>query len=266
MEGKISVLMGIYNCADTLEEAVKSIQDQTYTNWEIIMCDDGSTDTTYQMAAELAEKDSRIRLIRNERNYGLNETLNRCLGAANGEYIARMDGDDKCVPERFERQLKFLERHPEFNIVSSPMILFDENGVWGITSAIEFPCSRDIVTGNPICHAPAMMRKSCLDAVGGYTVGKRVLRVEDIDLWIKLYAAGYKCYNFQEPLYMMRNDQNALNRRKYRYRVNSVYVRLKGCRLLHLGPECYMEAVKPMVIGLVPAKLRYMIRRKQRGK
>lgn len=255
--------MGIYNCADTLEQAISSIQAQTYTNWELILCDDGSSDNTCAVAKKLAESDTRILLLHNERNLGLNATLNRCLAVATGEYIARMDGDDDCVPERFEKQIRFLQEHPEFDIVSSPMILFDENGEWGRTTAKERPTPEDVVTRSPICHAPVMIRKACIDAVGGYTEDRRMLRVEDVNLWIKLYAAGYRCYNIQESLYRMRNDQNALNRRKYRYRINSTYVRLQGCKLLNLGPKCYLKSFRPMINGLVPAKLRHAIRRKQ---
>lgn len=265
MSAKISVLMGIYNCADTLERAVASIQNQTYTNWELILCEDGSSDNTYEVAQALAARDSRIVLLRNDKNLGLNAALNRCLAAATGEYIARMDGDDDCLPERFEKQAAFLDTHPAYAIVSTPMILFDEKGEWGRTSSKEFPQPKDVVCGSPICHAPVMMRKECMDAVGGYTVDPRMLRVEDVNLWIKLYAAGYRCCNLQEPLYRMRNDQNALNRRKYRYRVNSTYVRLLGCKALHLGPVCYLRAFTPMLNGLVPAKLRQLIRKKQQG-
>ena len=88
MSGKISVLMGIYNCADTLEQAVLSIQNQTYSNWELILCDDGSSDNTYAVAQDLAAKDNRIMLLRNMQNLGLNQTLNNCLAAATGDYIA----------------------------------------------------------------------------------------------------------------------------------------------------------------------------------
>lgn len=261
---KISVLMGIYNCADTLEQAVASIQAQTYTNWELILCDDGSSDNTYAVAQALAARDSRIFLLRNEKNLGLNQTLNSCLAVASGEYIARMDGDDECLPERFETQLAFLEEHPEFQIVSSAMTLFDENGDWGQVSSPEYPKPEDTVSTTAFCHAAVMIKKSCMDAVGGYTVDRRMLRVEDVNLWIKLYAAGYRGYNLQKPLYRMRNDQNALNRRKYIYRINSTYVRLQGCRLLHLGIKCRLCAFRPMLHGLVPAGLRQLIRKRQR--
>lgn len=264
MDPKISVLMGIYNCADTLEQAVSSIRNQTYTNWELILCEDGSADNTYEAAQTLAAADSRIVLLRNEKNMGLNATLNRCLAAATGEYVARMDGDDDCMPDRFEKQVAFLETHPEFQIVSSAMILFDENGEWGRAASREYPRPEDTVTGTAFCHAAVLMKKACMDAVGGYTEDPRMLRVEDVNLWIKLYAAGYRGYNIQEPLYRMRNDQNALNRRRYIYRINSVYVRLRGCRMLKLGPKYYLKACMPMVYGLVPAKLRQLLRKRQR--
>jgi len=264
MSGKISVLMGIYNCADTLGQAVASIQHQTCSDWELILCDDGSSDNTYDVAAALAAEDSRILLMRNEKNLGLNATLNRCLAAATGEYVARMDGDDDCMPDRFEKQLQFLQTHPEFQIVSSAMILFDEKGEWGRVASPEYPQPEDTVGGTAFCHAAVMLKKECMDAVGGYTEDVRMLRVEDVNLWIKLYAAGFRGYNIQEPLYRMRNDQNALNRRKYIYRVNSVYVRLQGCRMLKLGPRSYLKACIPMINGLVPARLRHLIRRYQR--
>ena len=263
MNPKVSVLMGIYNCAETLPQAVAAIQNQTYSNWELILCDDGSSDDTYEVAQRLAAADNRLILLRNKHNLGLNQTLNNCLAAATGDYIARMDGDDDCLPERFEKQVALLESHPEFQITSSPMILFDENGEWGQTVLPEFPTSVNVVEGSPISHAPAMLRKECMEAVDGYTVDKKMLRVEDVNLWIKLYAAGYRCCNIQQPLYRMRNDQNALNRRKYIYRVNSTYVRLRGCRLLHLGPKSYIKAFSPMIVGLVPAHLRQAIRRRQ---
>ena len=265
MSGKVSVLMGIYNCADTLEQAVEAIRKQTYTNWELILCDDGSADETYQVAQSLAAKDDRIILLRNEKNLGLNQTLNNCLAAASGEYIARMDGDDDCLPERFARQIALLESDPSYQITSSPMILFDENGEWGRTHLREFPTAANVVGGTAICHAPVMLRKECMDAVGGYTVSKRTMRVEDVDLWIKLYAKGYRCRNILQPLYRMRNDQNAFSRRKYIYRINSTYVRLRGCRMLHLGPRSYLKAFRPMLIGLVPARLRKYLRKKRQG-
>lgn len=165
-------------------------------------------------------------------------------------------------------QIELMKLFPPINnniqIVSSAMTLFDENGDWGQVTCPQYPQPEDTVSTTAFCHAAVMIKKSCMDAVGGYTVDRRMLRVEDVNLWIKLYAAGYRGYNLQKPLYRMRNDQNALNRRKYIYRVNSTYVRLQGCRLLHLGIKSYLKAFIPMMNGLVPARLRQMIRKRQR--
>lgn len=259
--GKISVLMGMYNCSDTLREAVDSIERQTYQNWELVMCDDGSSDDTFAIASKISELDSRIILLRNEKNLGLNKTLNKCFQISSGEFIARMDADDICVPERFEKQLSVLFNKNEYSIVSSRMFLFDENGVWGETFQKEIPSTEDVVISSPICHAPVMMYRLCMEKVGGYTEDARVLRVEDVDLWIKLYAAGYRCYNIPEALYGMRNDKNAFKRRKYKYRINSTRVRLRGCYCFRLRPIFYLKALEPMIIGLVPAGVRKKIRK-----
>ena len=265
MGERVSVLMGIFNCADTLEQAVVSIQNQTHSDWELILCDDGSADDTYRIAKMLAEQDSRIILLKNERNMGLNYTLNRCLQVATGDYIARMDGDDACVPERFEMQLEILRSHPEIDIVSSHMTFFDETGEWGLAKIPANPSPEQIVGGTAIHHAAVLMRKSAMDAVGGYSEDPRTMRVEDLDLWIRLYARGSRCYNIQKPLYRMRNDQNALMRRKYRFRINSARVRLRGCRDLKLGPVSYVKAIRPLIVGLIPAQLRHYLRKIQRG-
>lgn len=259
----VSVIMGAYNCADTIADAVKSIQTQTFTDWELIICDDGSADDTVKVAEGLMENDKRIIVIRNSTNLGLNKTLNHCLKHASGKYIARMDGDDLCDSSRFEKQYHFLETHPEYAICGTPMKFFDENGFWGELHVPQTPSPQQVVSGSPICHATVMMRKSAVDAVGGYTEDDRMLRVEDVNLWIKLYSEGFRAYNLQEPLYSMRNDQNAVNRRKYKYRINSTYVRLMGCRMMKLGVRSYIQAFKPMVYGLVPGKLRHLIRQKK---
>lgn len=264
--GKISVIMGVFNCEKTLTEAICSIRDQTYKNWELIICDDGSSDQTLKLAEAEQKRDARIIVIKNTENCGLNRTLNNCLSIATGKYIARMDGDDLCHNDRLEKEITFLHENPDYAIVSTPMELFDEKGIWGETTAIPEPSPEDVVCGSPICHAPVMMTRECIDKVKGYTENKWMLRVEDVNLWIKLYAAGYKCYNLQHPLYQMRNDINALNRRKYKFRINSTYVRLQGCRMLHLGLKCYIKSLSPLVRGLVPSKLRHTIRKKQYSK
>ena len=185
MLSKISVLMGIYNCEETLAEAIDSILAQTYTNWELILCDDGSKDGTYAVAESYRQRfPEKIILLQNEQNKGLNYTLNRCLAQASGEFIARMDGDDLCSADRFAKEITALQEHPSMAVVSTAMAYFDENGQWGRGHAIPFPKKKDFLHGTPFCHAPCMVRRSAMEEVGGYTDDDKYLRVEDYDLWV----------------------------------------------------------------------------------
>ena len=159
----ISVIMGIYNCASTLSQAIDSIVNQTYTDWELIMCDDGSSDNTYSVAMEYKQKyPEKIVVLKNEKNLGLNATLNKCLSVAKGKYIARMDGDDICDPTRFEKEIEVLETEKEISIVSTDMNHFDESGTWGRQSHPEYPVKEDLVRSTPFCHAPCMVKKLVL--------------------------------------------------------------------------------------------------------
>lgn len=148
---KVSIIMGIYNCAATLPEAIDSILAQTFPDWQLVLCDDGSKDNTYAVAKAYQERiPDKIILLQNEQNMGLNHTLNRCLQAATGEYVARMDGDDVSLPSRLEKEVAFLDAHPEYAIVSSPMIFFDESGDWGRSYAIKEPTKRDFIKHSPV--------------------------------------------------------------------------------------------------------------------
>lgn len=260
----ISVIMGIYNCAGTLEEAVGCIRAQTVQDWELIMCDDGSTDETYDVARKLAgEEPGRIRLLKNGRNQGLNYTLNRCLEAAEGRYIARMDADDRCSPDRFEKELRILESEPEIAIVSTAMDFFDEFGVWGRAVNPEYPAASDFLYRTPFCHAPCMVRREAYEAVGGYSVDRKLLRVEDYHLWVKMYAAGFRGKNLSEALYQMRDDRNATGRRRFRYRFNESYVKIQAVKLLHLPVYNYLYAVRPILVGLLPHRLYDILRKRK---
>ena len=249
MNPKISVIMGIYNCADTLDEALDSLLNQTYQNFEVIMCDDGSKDDTSAVAEGYVRRyPDKLRLLRNEKNMGLNYTLNKCLYEAKGEYIARMDGDDVCDPTRFQKEVDFLDCHPEFALVSTEMVMFDEEGDWGKTTVIERPQVNDFCTHTPFfCHAAVMIRKEVFLEVEGYTVDPRLLRVEDCHLWFKIYAKGHRGANIPEPLYKMRDDRNATNRRSFKARLNGCYVMLVGFKMVNMPWYQYVYILRNVV-------------------
>lgn len=252
---KISIIMGIYNCSSTLPEAVNSIINQTYNNWELIMCDDGSSDDTYFVAKTFADNYSNIILIKNESNMGLNYTLNRCLDIATGEYIARMDGDDVSLPTRLEKELHFLETRHDYAFVGTPMIYFNENGDFGIGLGDREPQCADFVYGSQFSHATVLVRKEIYDIVGGYSVSKSFLRVEDWHLWIKIYSKGYRGYILSEALYKMRDDGNALRRRKFKYRINEARVICLAVKELNLPAWKCIFAVKPILTALLPKSI-----------
>lgn len=256
---RISVLMGIYNCASTLLEALDSLYAQTYKDFKIILCDDGSQDNTYEIAKEYAEKHDNIVLISNGENKGLNYTLNHCLEYADTEYCARMDGDDISLPTRFEKEISFLDMHPEYAIVSCPMQYFDENGVFRVGNEGGEPDINSFVKESPFCHAPCMVRTDAYKEVGGYSVSPRLLRVEDYHLWVKLYSSGYRGYNIQECLYMMRDDRNAVNRRTWNARRNEMYVKFLSMKLLNIPWYYSIYILKPLIAYLIPTYLYQII-------
>ena len=182
----VSVIMGIYDCSATLPKAVKCIQNQTYKNLEIIMCDDCSHDNTYEVACQIAASDHRIAVIKNYTNLSLAPTLNRCLEIARGQYIARMDGDDTCSLDRLEKEVSFLEHHPEYAIVSCNMSLSNERGLFREIQYKERPSTEDFVYSNQHCHAGCMVRSDAIRAVDGYSESPKFKRVEDYDLWIRI--------------------------------------------------------------------------------
>lgn len=260
----ISVIMGIYNCAETLDESIQSLIAQTYDKWKLIMCDDGSSDNTYEVAKKYADQDpEKYVLLKNEKNMGLNYTLNRCLEAADTQYVARMDGDDISLPERFEKELEVLDNNPEIAIVSTAMIYFDADGDWGKTTVNPAPEKKDIIHGTPFCHAPCMVRREAYNAVGGYSVSDRLLRAEDYHLWIKMYKNGYKGVNIAEPYYKMRDDNNAYRRRKYKYRVNEAYVKYLAVKELKLPFYMIVFAFKPLIVGLLPKPLYKLLHKRK---
>lgn len=261
---KISVIMGIYNCESTLGEAIDSILNQTVSDWELILCDDGSSDKTYEVALQYKMKvPEKIILLRNKSNQGLNYTLNKCLKYSKGEYIARMDGDDICSSERFEKELEVLENEADISIVSTDMQYFDETGCWGRISHPMYPTKRDFVHGSPFCHAPCMVRREAYVDVGGYSKAAWTLRVEDYHLWVKMYAMGYKGKNIPLVLYKMRDDRNAYSRRKFKYRINEARVKLYLVQALKLPVWMSVYALRPILVGLLPTGLYDLLHKKR---
>ncbi len=265
---KISVISGAYNIANcySFRKSMESILSQSFSDFEFIICDDGSSDNTYELLLEYSRQDVRIKLIKNEVNLGLAASLNKCIAISEGEYIARHDMDDYNSPERFEKQLAYMEAHPEIAVLGTYAYLFDENGVWGEERYAENITERDFLFTSPYKHGSVIMRKSALCTVGGYRVAKETRRAEDYDLFMSMKAL-YRGANLPEFLYYFCEDKNTLKRRKYKYRIDEVKVRYRGFKKLGLLPKGIFYVIKPLIVGLLPIfMIRFLKRIKGRNK
>ena len=259
---KVSVIMGIYNTNNKVmvKKAIDSIINQSFSDFEFIICDDGSSDNTYEIVKEIISSDKRCILIKNNRNMGLAYSLNNCLKITKGEYIARMDADDISMLDRFEKQVKFLDNNPQYAIVGGNAELFNEKGTYSERVMKEYPTKEDLLFGTIFIHPSIMMRKDVLLKLNGYRAVKETSRCEDYDLWLRLYTYGYKGYNIQENIYKFREDINAFKRRKYKYRIDEAKVRYKGFKNLKLFPKGYIYVIKPLIVGLIPQKVLSILR------
>lgn len=263
-EVDISIIMGIYNCEKYLKESINSILEQTFKSWELIMCDDGSIDQTYDIALEYKNKyPDKIKLIKNEKNMGLNFTLNKCLKLAEGKYIARQDGDDISLPDRLEKEYNFLENNKKYALVSSKATFFDKKGEWGETNLTEKPTKYNFLIGPPFVHAAVLIRKKVLDEVNGYTVDKKLIRVEDYHLWSKIYEKGYVGYNINKVLYKIRDDEEALKRITFRSRINEAILRFTIYKKLKIPFYKYYYCLRPIIMLIIPKSIYSILHRRK---
>lgn len=164
-----TIIMGVYNCKniELLNKSVDSILNQTVSDFEFLICNDGSSDRTLNELKKIAKKDSRIKILTYDNNVGLHHALNTCLKVATGEYIARQDDDDLSKPERLKNQLEFLNEHQEYAMVGTCADVFDDEGIWGEYIVPESPKKADFLWNNPFMHPTMMMRKTALVSGGG---------------------------------------------------------------------------------------------------
>lgn len=261
MSAILSIIMGVYNGADTLAEAIESIRQQTFSDWECIICDDCSTDNTMALLRSYAEQDSRFTIISNKQNRGLAASLNHCLEYVQGDYIARMDCDDICHPDRFKKQLEFLKGHPEFDLVGTFMQAFDDSGYHDIIEQKILPTKYDLPKGAPFAHATILAKTSVFKELNGYKISKYTVRTEDVDLWYRFFAAGYKGTSIPEPLYFVRMDDAAYKRRKLKYMLHASYIVWYGCDMLNLPFYNKIYCLKPILSWLLPRQAKIALRK-----
>jgi GT2 family glycosyltransferase len=210
----ITVAMSVYNNAPFLRAAIDSILAQSFGDFEFLIVNDGSSDGSSAIIDSYAAADRRVRAI-HQPNRGLVASLNRMIDEARAPLIARMDGDDICLPDRFAHQLAFLERNPDFGVVGAWATSIDEHGRNCDTGGLDQPTSwegfLDALWGKPLmCHPAATLRTDVLKRVGGYRALYR--HCEDYDLWLRLSEVTKLC-SLPERLILYRYSDSQVSTR-----------------------------------------------------
>lgn len=200
---KVSVVMSVFNGEPYLGQAIKTILNQTFRDFEFIIVDDGSTDGSPEILKERDRHDARIRLIRNDSNLGLIVSLNEGIRVAKGEYVARQDADDISLPKRLALQVQFLDENPEIGVLGTWITNFDENGrqvVWK-TPTSHAVIRWSLLFSTSIGHATVMMRRPLLEGVAPFS--PEMIHAEDYDLWSRL-SQRTRFANLPQCLYLRR--------------------------------------------------------------
>ncbi len=189
---RVSVLMPVYNAQRYLAQAVESVLAQTWRDFELIVINDGSTDESEAMLRRYAAADSRVRLV-SRPNTGYVVALNEMIGLARGDLLARMDADDVCLPARFERQVAYMDQHPECAACGCRVQLIDADGdalrdMSASTTHEQIDAAHLAGRGGEIAHPAAMIRASAMRKVGGYRTD--LAPAEDLDLFLRLGEVG----------------------------------------------------------------------------
>lgn len=242
----ISVLMPVFNCELYIKEAIESILNQTYSNFEFLIIDDASSDQTLSIIKTY--DDHRIKLIEKPVNTGLTYSLNIGLSIAKGEYIARMDGDDICLPERFAKQISFLENNMDYVLCGT------NYKILGMNIIVQLPQDYDaikltLLDNCCVAHPTVMYRKKTIDKFDlVYDILKEP--AEDYDMWVRLISKG-KFYNIQETLLMYRVHGTQVSQKRFIQQRNiSIEAKLDLLNYLVFSPT-EREVLRKIINGKV---------------
>lgn len=230
VESKISVIMPVYNTKPWVWEAIESILNQRFKNFEFIILDDCSTDWSYEICKHHANKDKRIKLYRNKKNQWISYTRNKLISLSSTDFIATQDSDDISLPNRLELEFNFLLGHEEYWVVWGNNEIINE--FWNRIGYRTYSenISSIILKKSPISNPTTMFRKSYFEKVWGYE--KNLNYWEDYDLWLKFYLKWYKIKNLNKILlkYRIRKQQTKSNKLKETLR-NTIILQKKYMKL-----------------------------------
>jgi len=260
--------MPAYNVERYIGEAIESILCQSFRDFELIIVDDCSNDSTLNIIKTYAMRDPRIVYRSNSRRMRISASLNAGVALARGTYIARMDADDIALPERFKKQVGFLESHPEVGIVGGTMLIVNEHNVpigerryWTDDATIR----KHIFRYSPFCHPSIMVRKSVLERAGLYGEHSRV--IEDYELYFRIGMVT-RFANLHEPILRYRVRPRSLtNDRQRQVEFSTIETRKKYFREYEATfVDRIYNALHFLSMYSVPSKWKYWIFLKIREK
>lgn len=258
---KISVLIGVYNGEKGLARALDSILQQTFQDFEIIICDDKSSDNSRLIIEKYAELyPNRIKTIFNQENLSLAGALNKCLEISSGEYIARMDQDDICISTRFQRQVNILNENRLIDCVGSYMRIKNMTFNDGLRKIITKPSLKELIKGGyAFYHPTIMIRRNILLSLNGYRNVIDCNLCEDLDLWYRFFINGFKGTNIETPLLIYSESSNDFRKRKFKrawtvFKLRNYYRKI--CKKNILYNIFYL---KSLLFSMLPYNIKYFI-------
>jgi glycosyltransferase involved in cell wall biosynthesis len=259
---KVSVIASVYNGEKSMRDAIESILNQTFNDFEFIIVDDCSDDSTPDILNDYLRRNSRIRIIKNEKNIGLTKSLNKAINEAKGEYIARMDCDDVALSDRLEKQVDYMEKNPDTVLLGTAYYEIDKDGkelAQNQYPSMDHDLRKILIRFNPFCHASVIIRQPALLKAGLYD--ENISRTQDYDLWFRLANVG-KIANLPEYLMKRRYDDNnisiALEDEQLKWAIS---IRKNAIKKGYYSPLNYIYLIRPFIALMTPFFLRKIIRK-----
>lgn len=232
----VSIIMPAYNCEKYVVEAIESVINQTYSNFELIVIDDGSKDNTLKIINDFAEKDNRIKALQNEKNSGVSETRNRGISLAEGNWIAFLDSDDIWVEEKLEKQMNYAkENKADFTFTGSAYIDEEGNPYSGIFKVPEKVSYRTLLRHNVITCSSVLVKRKYFENI---KMEKDEMH-EDYAVWLRILKLGISAYGVNEPLLIYRISKNSKSGNKIKT-IKMTYKVFRFVGISHIGSAYFM--------------------------
>ena len=258
----VSVIMSVHNDENYLNLSIKSILNQEYSNFEFLIIDDASTDSSLKIIEDFSLSDSRIRVFKNKENQGLTKNLNFLIKNSKGDYIARMDADDISFNLRLKKQVKFLNENPNIDILGTKAIDVDENGKKLRLRSVPLHHNkiiRSLPFVNPMIHPSVIFRMVSIKKVGGYN--EKYKTSQDYFYWFYCQSKNLTFANLDEALIFYRMDNNYGKRKSLKYRINDMKLKFEGFKITSQAFYKYILILLPIFVWLTPISLFSILKR-----